>query len=156
MATQVKAIPEGYHSVTPYLMLRDAPRAIAFYQEAFGATELYRMPSPDGRIGHAEIQIGDSRIMLADEHPEMGFVGPQTRGGTTVSLMVYVENVDAVFARALKAGAKEQRPVADQFYGDRTGSLEDPFGHVWHIGTHIEDVSAEEMQRRSEKKQKQD
>lgn len=154
MTDKVKPIPEGYHTVTPYLMIRDAARAIEFYKEAFGAREIHRMVMPEGRIGHAEIQIGDSRIMLADEFPEMGFVGPQTRGGTTVSLMVYVEDVDAVFDRAVKAGAKVTRPVANQFYGDRLGGLEDPFGHAWHISTHIEDVSPEEMQRRSEEQHK--
>jgi PhnB protein len=154
MTDKVKPIPEGYHTVTPYLMIRDAARAIEFYKEAFGAKEIHRMVMPEGRIGHAEIQIGDSRIMLADEFPEMGFVGPQTRGGTTVSLMVYVEDVDAVFDRAVKAGAKVTRPIANQFYGDRLGGLEDPFGHAWHISTHIEDVSPEEMQRRSEEQHK--
>jgi len=150
MTNKLNPIPAGYHSVTPYLMLREAARAIEFYKEAFGATEKFRMPMPEGKIGHAEILIGDSHIMLADEFPEQGFVGPQTRGGTTVSLMLYVDDVDAVFDRAVKAGAKASRPVADQFYGDRMGTVEDPFGHVWNIATHIEDVSFEEMQRRSE------
>jgi PhnB protein len=144
------AIPEGYHSVTPYLIVKGAARAIEFYQQAFGATELMRLDGPDGSVGHAEIKIGDSPVMLADEHPEMGFRSPQTLGGTGVSLLVYVENVDDLFRQAIAAGGKELRPVQDQFYGDRMGTLEDPFGHVWSIATHIEDVSPEEMRRRSE------
>lgn len=146
----VKPIPEQYHSITPYLIVRGAARAIDFYKEAFGAMEVMRMPGPDGRIGHAEIRIGDSVVMLADEHPENGFVGPETRGGSTFSLMLYVENVDDVVARAVAAGATLTRPVADQFYGDRTGGVKDPFGHDWYIATHVEDVSAEEMQRRAQ------
>jgi PhnB protein len=149
MTDKVNPIPEGYHTVTPYLMLRNAARAIDFYKEAFGAKEIFRMPTPDGGVGHAEIEIGNSRIMMADEAPSMGFVGPETRGGTTVSIMLYVDDVDTMFANAIKAGGKEQRPVADQFYGDRMGTLEDPFGHQWHIATHVEDVSMEEMQRRA-------
>jgi PhnB protein len=144
----VKAVPEGYRTVTPYLIINGAAQAIEFYKHAFGATELVRMPDPKGRIAHAEIKVGDSMIMLADEHHEMGYRGPRTLGGTSVSLLLYVPDVDTVFDRAIKAGAKSQRPVADQFYGDRMGTLEDPFGHVWTIGTHIEDVSAEEMKRR--------
>ena len=142
----VDPIPAGYHSVTPYLMVRDAARAIAFYRDAFGAQEVMRFDDPAGRIAHAEISIGDSHVMLADETGE--FVGPQTLGGAGVSLLLYVEDVDATFARAVAAGATVRRPVADQFYGDRTGTLADPFGHVWSIATHREDVSAEEMQRR--------
>ena len=149
MTNKVNPIPEGYHSVTPYLVLRNAARAIDFYKEAFGAQELFRMPAPGGRIGHAELQIGSSRIMMADEHPEIGALGPETRGGATSSLVLYVEDADAVFDRAVKAGAKVDRPLANQFYGDRTGSLTDPFGHVWHISTHVEDVSPEEMERRA-------
>ena len=144
----VKAVPDEYHTVTPYLIINGAAQAIEFYKRAFGAAELVRMPDPKGRIAHAEIKIGDSMIMLADEHHEMGYRGPRTLGGTSVSILLYVPDVDTVFDRALKAGAKSQRPVADQFYGDRMGTLEDPFGHVWTIGTHIEDVSAEEMKRR--------
>ena len=144
----VEPIPPGYHSVTPYLMVRDAARAIAFYRDAFGATEVMRFNGPDGRIAHAEVKIGDSHVMLADEVPDQGSVGPQTLGGAGVSLMLYVNDVDPTFARALKAGATVRRPVADQFYGDRVGTLVDPFGHVWSIGTHREDVSVEEMQRR--------
>jgi PhnB protein len=141
-------IPAGYHSVTPYLMVRDAARAMAFYRDAFGATEVMRFAGPDGRIAHAEVKIGDSHVMLADELPDQGFVGPQTLGGAGVSLMLYVNDVDATFAKALAAGATVRRPVADQFYGDRMGTLVDPYGHVWSIGTHREDVSVEEMQRR--------
>jgi len=142
----VQPIPAGYHSVTPYLMVRNAAKAIAFYRDAFGADEVMRFEDPPGRIAHAEVKIGDSHVMLADENE--GFVGPQTLGGAGVSLMLYVTDVDATFARAVSAGATVRRPVADQFYGDRTGTLVDPFGHVWSIGTHREDVSVEEMQRR--------
>ena len=143
-----KPIPEGYHSVTPYLIIKGATEAIDFYKKAFGATELFRMPAPGGKIGHAEIKIGDSPIMLADESPEMGHKSPQTLGGSPISIMIYVADVDTVFKQAIAAGGKEQRPVKDQFYGDRSGSLEDPFGHVWHVATHTEDVSPEEMERR--------
>jgi PhnB protein len=145
----VKPIPDGYHTVTPYLALRDAARAIEFYKKAFGAKEELRILGPGGKIGHAEIVIGDSHIMLADEHPERGHLGPQSRGGSTVSIMLYLENVDAVVERAVAAGAKLLMPVADQFYGDRMGGLEDPFGQVWYVATHTEDVPAEEMQRRA-------
>jgi PhnB protein len=153
-----RAIPEGYHSVTPYLIIKDAAKAIDFYKRAFGATELMRMPTPEGRIGHAEIRIGDSAIMLADEYPEMGHRSPQSLGGTGVSLMVYVERVDETFKKAIAAGATEVQPLKDQFYGDRSGTLQDPFGHVWTIATHTEDIEPAEMQRRlkqfSEKQQK--
>ncbi len=145
----VKPIPEGYHSVTPHLIIKGAADAIEYYKKAFGATELMRMPAPGGKIGHAEIKIGDSAIMLADEFPEMGYKSPQTLGGSPVSIMIYVEDVDTVFSRAIASGGKEQRPVKDQFYGDRMGTLEDPFGHVWHVATHTEDVSPEEMERRA-------
>jgi PhnB protein len=144
----VPHIPPGYHSVTPYLMVRDATKALAFYLEAFAAEELMRFEGPPGRIAHAEVKIGDSHVMLADENPEEGFVGPQTLGGAGVSLMLYVRDVDATFARAVAAGATVRRPVADQFYGDRVGTLTDPFGHVWSIATHREDVSVEEAKRR--------
>ena len=144
----VHHIPEGYHSVTPYLVIDGAARAIEFYTQAFGATEVMRMPGPGGRIGHAEIKIGDSHIMLADEHPEQGHRGPKSIGGTPVGIMIYVEDVDAMFRKAISLGATETRPVEDQFYGDRSGSLTDPFGHNWMISTHIEDVSPEEMERR--------
>ncbi len=144
----VKPIPEGYHSVTPYLIIDGATEAIEYYKKAFGATELFRMPAPGGKIGHAEIKIGDSPIMLADEHPDMGYKSPTSYGGTAVSIMLYVEDVDATFKQAIAAGGKEQRAVADQFYGDRLGTLTDPFGHVWTISTHKEDVSMEEMEQR--------
>ena len=143
----VKPIPEGYHSVTPYIVVTDAAAALDFYRNAFGAEEIVRMPMGD-KIGHAEIKIGNSMVMLSDEWPDMGIVGPKTRGGTTVSLVIYVAGVDDAFKRAIDAGATEERPVQDQFYGDRSGTLIDPFGHRWTIGTHVEDVSPEEMNRR--------
>ena len=145
-----KYIPEGYHTATPYLIIKGAADAIEFYKKAFGATELMRMPAPDGKIGHAEIKIGNSPIMLADEFPEMGYKSPTTLGGSPVSIMIYVEDVDAVFSQAIATGGKEQRPVKDQFYGDRMGTLEDPFGHVWHVSTHKEDISMEEMEKRAQ------
>ena len=147
----VKPIPEGYHTLTPYIIVDGAARAIDFYKRAFGATETMRMPAPNGRIGHAEVRIGNSAIMLADEHPEMGAQGPRHYKGSPVSLLLYVTDVDATVKRAVEAGAKIKRPVADQFYGDRTGGLEDPFGHQWWIATHIEDVSPEEMVQRASK-----
>lgn len=142
----VASIPAGYHSVTPYLVVKGAADAIEFYRKAFGATELLRMPLPGGKIAHAEVKIGDSPVMLADESD--GFHAPQPGAGSPVSLMVYVDDVDRVFAQALAAGAKEMRPVADQFYGDRLGTLLDPFGHVWSIATHVEDVAPDEIERR--------
>jgi PhnB protein len=151
MAASVKPIPEGYHSVTPYLIVSDGAGAIEFYKKAFGASELMRMPAPGGRVGHAELKIGDSRIMLADEFPDMGARSPKAFGGSPVSLHLYVADVDAVAKRALAAGATELRPVKDQFYGDRLGSVTDPFGHVWHISTHKEDLSPEELKRRAAK-----
>jgi PhnB protein len=144
-----KAIPEGYHSVTPYLVMRDAAKAIDFYKRALGATEKYRFGEPGGKIGHAEIKVGDSMIMLADEMPDMGFRGPQSLGGSSVSLMVYVDDVDTQFKRAIEAGAKVKQDLKDQFYGDRSGTIEDPFGHVWTIATHKEDVSQDELERRA-------
>jgi PhnB protein len=149
MADKVKPIPEGYHSVTPYLIVKGGNAAIEFYKKAFGAKELFRIPGPDGKVGHAEIGIGDSVVMLADEHPEMGARCPQTIGGTPVSILLYVEDVDAVVRQAVAAGAKIQRPVEDKFYGDRMGTLDDPFGHVWHVATHRENVSPEEMKKRA-------
>lgn len=149
MAKPVKAVPEGYHTATPYLIIKGAAEAIEFYKKAFGATELMRIPGPDGKIGHAEIRIGTSPIMLADEHPQMGARGPLTIGGSPVMMHLYMEDVDAVIDRAVKAGAKLLRPVADQFYGDRIGGVEDPFGHVWFVATHKEDLSVEELQRRA-------
>jgi PhnB protein len=146
----VKPIPDGYHTVTPYLIVRGAARALEFYKKAFGATELFRFPGPEGVIMHAEMKVGDSPIMLADEMPGMPYRSPQSYGGTSVSIMLYVEDVDTVFNRSVAAGATVQRPVQDQFYGDRMGTIEDPFGHVWSISTHKEDVSHEEMKKRSE------
>ena len=151
----VKPIPEGYHSITPYLVIKGASEAIDYYKRVFGATERMRMDAPGGTIGHAELQIGDSVLMLADEHPQQGFRGPGAFGGTPVSVLLYVENVDDVWKRALQAGAKELKPLENQFYGDRMGTLEDPFGHVWSLATHVEDVSPEEMARRSEEMMKQ-
>jgi len=145
----VSAIPEGYHSVTPYLVVDGAAEAIRFYEKAFGASEVLRMPMGDsGRLAHAEIRIGDSHVMLADEFPDQGILGPRSRGGPTSSLMIYLDDVDAAFATALAAGAREERPPENQFWGDRMGTLLDPFGHRWTLATHIEDVSEEEMQRR--------
>ncbi len=144
----VKPIPEGYHSVTPYLIISGAADAIDFYKKAFGATELFRMPAPEGKIGHAEIKIGDSPIMLADESPEMGYKSATTLSGSPVSLMIYVEDVDKVYNQAIAAGGTEVKGVQDQFYGDRSGTLKDPYGHVWHIATHKEDVTPEEMDKR--------
>jgi PhnB protein len=149
MATKAKPVPDGYHTVTPYLIVRGAAKALDFYKQAFGATELFRMPQPDGRIGHAEIQIGDSRIMLADEHPEMGIRGPASLKGSSVMILLHVDNVDAAASRAIGAGAKVLRPVKDQFYGDRSGTFEDPFGHIWTIATHVEDLTPEEIERRA-------
>src|SRR5687768_6538811 len=143
----VRAIPEGYHSVTPYLVIDGAEEAIRFYTQALGATEVLRLPMGD-KIGHAEIRIGDSHVMLSDEWPDMDIRGPKSRGGATSSLMVYVEDVDAAFARAVAAGATIERPVEDQFYGDRSGAIVDPFGHRWTLSTHVEDVPEDEMQRR--------
>ena len=144
----VKAKPDGYHTVTPYLIIQGAARAIEFYKQAFGATELMRLDAPGGTIGHAEIKVGDSIIMLADEHPEMGFRGPQALGGTPVCLMLYVEDSDAMFARAIAAGGTVQKPIQDQFYGDRSGQLADPFGYVWTIATHKEDLTPAEIKAR--------
>ena len=149
MASAVKPIPEGYHSVTPYLVVKGAVRAIEFYEKAFGARQLFRMMGPDGRVGHAELEIGDSRLMLADEHPEIGARSPHSIGGSPVTIHLYVDDVDATVARALTAGAQLTRPVADQFYGDRNAGLTDPFGHVWFVATHKEDVPTDELERRA-------
>jgi len=149
MTTKPKPIPEGYHTATPYLIITNAAKAIEFYKEVFGAEELDRLATPDGKVGHAEIQIGDSRIMLADEFPEWDARSPKTIGGSPVSIMLYVEDVDAVVQRAVAAGARLFKPVADQFYGDRSGTITDPFGHKWTIATHVEDVSPEEMKKRA-------
>jgi len=143
----VKTIPEGYHSVTPYLTVDDAAAALDFYKRAFGATEITRMDM-GGKIGHAEIRIGDSVVMLSDEWPDMNKLGPKARGGATSSLMIYLDDVDAAYQRALDAGATQERPVENQFWGDRMGVLTDPFGHNWMLSTHVEDVAEDEMQRR--------
>ncbi len=150
MPTKIKPIPDGYHTATPYLIVRGAADAIAFYQRAFNATETMRMPGPGGKVMHAEIKIGDSPIMLADECPQMNALSPQTIGGSPMFLMLYVEDVDTLTRQAIAAGATVERPVQDQFYGDRSGTLVDPFGHRWTLSTHIEDVSPEEMMRRME------
>lgn len=147
----IKPIPEGYHSLTPYLCCRDAGAAIDFYKKAFGATELMRMGAPGEKIGHADIQIGDSHLMLADEFPEMGFLSPQTVGGSPVMIHLYVEDADATTARAVAAGAKVVKPVEDQFYGDRGGQLDDPFGHKWYVSTRKEDLSFDEVRERAAK-----
>jgi PhnB protein len=151
MAGKVSPIPEAYRgAATPYLSVKDAAAAIDFYKHAFGAREVMRMAQPDGRIGHAELRIGDAPFMLADEFPEINFRSPKSIGGTPVNILVYVHDVDGLVQRAIAAGAKSLRPVADQFYGDRVGVLEDPFGHSWSFATHIEDVSPEEMLKRAE------
>lgn len=143
----VNPIPDGYHSVTPYLIVDDAEAALKFYREALGAEEVVRLPM-GGKIGHAEIRIGNSMVMLSDEWPDMGALGPKTRGGATSSFVLYVEDADKAFDRAVKAGAKVDKPVENQFWGDRMGSVTDPFGHKWSFGSHVEDVSPEEMQKR--------
>jgi PhnB protein len=149
MSSKVKPIPDGFHSLTPYLSVRGAAEAIEFYKKAFGAKERYRLPGPDGKtIGHAEIVIGNSIVMLSDEFPQSGNRSPQSLNGTPVTFALYVENVDEAFERAVDAGAKVSRPLQDQFYGDRAGCVMDPFGHQWTLMTHIEDVSPEEMQKR--------
>ena len=145
---KVKPIPEGYHTITPYLVVKGAAKAIDFYKKAFGATELFRMEGPNNTVAHAELQIGDSRIMMADESPQMGYSAPQSGSHTPIGLMIYVDDVDKVAAQAIAAGMKTERAVEDQFYGDRSGNFVDPFGHRWTIATHKEDVSKEEMDRR--------
>jgi PhnB protein len=147
---KVNPIPDSYPQLSPYICVDGAADAIEFYKKVFGATERMRMPAPGGTIGHAELQIGSAVLMLSDEHPEYGALSPKTVGGSPVTLSLYVEDVDAVFAKALAAGAKERRPVRDEFYGDRSGQFEDPFGHKWSVATHVEDVSPEEMQKRAE------
>ena len=146
---KVKPIPDGYHHVTPYLVVDGAAKAIDFYKKVFGATEKMRMPGPGGKVGHAELTLGDSMIMLADEHPDMGHRAPHAYGGSAVSLLVYVPDVDATVKTAIAAGAKVVRPVENQFYGDRMGAIEDPFGHQWSVATHVEDVPPEEMAKRA-------
>jgi len=149
MAKKTKYIPEGYHTATPYLIVNGGARAIEFYKQAFGAAEVMRIGAPGGKVGHAEIKIGDSHIMLADEHPEMDARSPQAIGGTPVGLMLYLQDCDSVVAKAVSLGAKVVKPVQDQFYGDRSGTILDPFGHKWTVATHKEDVSPEEMQKRA-------
>lgn len=150
----VRAIPEGYSSVTPYLIVNGAAKALDYYKMAFDAQELMRMPGPDGKIAHAEIQIGDAKLMLADEAPQMGHMSPTTLGGSGTGLMLYVTDVDDTFQRAVAGGAAVTQPVKDQFYGDRSGTITDPFGHRWTIATHVEDVSPAEMQRRMQEAMK--
>jgi len=149
MAENVKAIPPGYHSVTPYLVLDDANAAIEYYKQAFGAQEVMRMAGPPGKIGHAELKIGDSYLMLSDEMPGSGGRAPRSLGGSTASVFLYVENVDSVFEQAVKAGGKPDMPPADMFWGDRFGKVTDPFGHQWALATHVEDVAPEEMGKRA-------
>jgi len=144
----VKPIPEGFSTVTPYLYVKGAAKAIELYKSAFGATEIVRVPGPNATIAHAEIKIGDSRIMLGEERPEMGARSPQALGGTPIVLHLYVDNVDGVFKKAIDAGAKQDRPIKNEFYGDRTGTLTDPFGFQWHVATHVEEISQEELKKR--------
>ncbi len=148
MPAKTNPVPQGYHHITPYLITKGAAAAMDFYKDVFGATEIMRMPQPDGRIGHAEMKMGDSVIMLADEHPEMGIISPATLGNSTVGILLYVDDADATFNKAVSRGAKVNKPLADQFYGDRSGTVIDPFGHKWTIATHVEDVSPQEMERR--------
>lgn len=150
MSTKVQPIPKGYEGATPYLIITGAANALEFYKKAFGATEIMRIPAPGGKLGHAEIKIGNAIIMLADEFPEMNHKSPQSLGGTPVSIMIYVEDVDAFVKRAIAAGAKVREAVENKFYGDRSATLEDPFGHQWHFATHVEDVPPEEMPKRAE------
>jgi PhnB protein len=151
----VKPVPDGYSTVTPYLIVRDGAKALDFYKRAFGATEIYRLAAPDGKVLHAEMQVGNARFMLADEVPQIGARSPQALGGSPVSILLYVPEVDARVQQATAAGAKVVRPLQDQFYGDRSGTLEDPFGHVWTVATHIEDVPPGEIQKRAEALMKQ-
>lgn len=146
----MKAIPEGYHSITPSIIVQGADKALEFYKQAFGAEEVFRLPMPDGRIAHAEFRIGDSTIMLSDEHPDWQALSPKTLGGSSSRLLIYLEDVDAAFQRALDAGAQSIMSPDNQFWGDRMGSVEDPFGHRWHLATHVEDVPEDEMARRME------
>lgn len=148
MPGSVQPIPRGFHTVTPYLVVKDAARAIDFYRRAFGAKELVRMDGPGGKIAHAELEVGDSRIMLSDEMPDAGGRSPQSLGGSTVGIFLYVDNVDQTFRQATSAGAKVDQPLADMFWGDRYGRITDPFGHLWSLATHKEDVSPEEMKKR--------
>jgi len=148
MMANVKFQPSQYHSLTPYLIVQGASKAIDFYKNAFGATEIFRMPMPDGRVGHAELKIGDAVLMLADEYPEMGAVSPSSLGNSPVGILLYVADTDTVTNKAVSLGATIEKPLANQFYGDRSATIKDPFGHKWTIATHIEDVSPEEIERR--------
>ena len=148
MSGEVNPVPEEFHTVTPYMTINGASGAIEFYKEAFGATEIFRWADPDGRVRHAEVVIGDSPVMLTDEAPDFGMAGPQSLGGSPVHMFLYVKDADAVFERAIAAGATELMPVEDSEDGDRRGGVTDPFGHVWYIGTHIEDISRKELQKR--------
>lgn len=150
MAAHVKPIPEGYHTVTPYLTVHDCAKAIDFYKRAFDATEVYRMAGPPGKIAHAELQIGDSRVMLSDDMPGSDCRSPQLLGGTTANIFLYVKDVDSVYNKAVSAGAKSVAPLADMFWGDRYGRLADPYGHSWSLATHKEDVAPDEMKKRTE------
>lgn len=149
MSNNVKPIPDGYHTFTPYFAVQGATQAIEYYKKAFGATELFRMEAPGGKIGHAEMKIGNSIVMLADEFPEMDFKGPKSYGGSSCAFYLYVEDCDAVFNQAIAAGGKVIKPMQDQFYGDRSGQLEDPYGHRWSVATHKEDLSMEEVGKRA-------
>ena len=152
----IKAIPDGYHSVTPYLSIKGAADAIEFYKKAFDAVELFRLDMPGGEIGHAEIKIGNSRIMIADSCDDVSFGDPKTLGASTVGLYLYINDVDAMYSQAVAAGAKTVQPVEDQFYGDRIGTIEDPYGHRWFLATHKEELSPEELNKRAEEVFKQD
>jgi PhnB protein len=151
--SKVSPIPEGYGSITPYLVIKGAAQAIEYYKKVFGASELFRMDGPDGKVGHAELQIGTSRIMLADENPSMGqgHASASTIGASPISLYLYMPDVDNVVEQAVAAGAKVLKPVQDQFYGDRSGFIQDPFGHLWGVATHVEDVAPEELEKRAKK-----
>lgn len=149
--SKVHFVPKGYNAVTPYLVVKGAAKAIDYYKKVFGATEVLRLPGPGDRIGHAELQIGDSHVMLADEFPDMGHNSPSEQGNSSASILLYVQDVDSVVARAVAGGAKILKPIADQFYGDRTGFIQDPFGHRWGVATHKEDVSPEELEERAKK-----
>ena len=149
MPPKINPVPEGYHSVIPYLCVKGADQALEFYKRAFGAVEIMRMPAPNAKVGHAEIKIGDSHIMIADEFPDLGFRSPKALGGSPVGILLYVENADKTVAQAVAAGAKVVREVKNQFYGDRSGTIEDPFGHSWYVSTHIEDVPFEELKKRA-------
>jgi PhnB protein len=148
MPSKVKPVPDGHRTVAPYLAIKNAASALEFYKKAFGAIETYKLIIPDGRVGHAELRLGDSLIMLADEFPEFGGKAPESLGGSPVSIHLYVDDVDAFVKKAVAEGARELKPVADQFYGDRSGQLQDPFGHLWWVATHKEDVAPEELQKR--------